>query len=491
MQRLTTCPRCGAAIGMRHPQVAQSGWAQLPARKDMAKLQFGNSFCQIEGTYVPVADMNLAADDGVYFAHHVLLWKDPQVNITTMSLKGGWKRLFAGLPLIMTQAQGPGHIAFSLDNPGELIALPLQPGQVVDVREHLFLAATSNVHYDWFPTQHLAQTSSGDETETHYPIGMYMDQFCARKTPGLLLLHAGGNVFVRHAGAGRAHSGQADRADFQGSRRCGCICISSVPNSMFSGWGYLEQPLCLAAAVGAGTGGDSVGVRAGGRRSPEPGELLQRDRAALVRKNRGQMPTPDMRINQRWLLTARPTGNAKEGDFTWDEGPADEPGEGRVVVRTIYLSLDPTNRVWMNDADSYLPAIVLGSVMRGVAIGVVEESRNSHFAVGDLVQGLLGWQRYAVSDGRGLAKLPRLPIPFTAYLGVLGHIGLTAYFGLLDVGRPRAGETLVVSAGAGAVGCAGGTDRQDQGLPGGRDCRVGRQVPVDAGRTGLRCGGEL
>ncbi len=102
---------------------------QLPGRKDMAKLQFGNSFCQIEGMYVPVADMNLSAEDSVYFTHHVLLWKDPQVNITTMSLAGAWKRMFAGMPLIMTQAQGPGHIAFSQDAPGELIALPLQPGQ--------------------------------------------------------------------------------------------------------------------------------------------------------------------------------------------------------------------------------------------------------------------------------------------------------------------------------------------------------------------------
>jgi uncharacterized protein (AIM24 family) len=166
----------------------------------MAKLQFGNSFCQIEGAYVPVADMNLAASDGVYFAHHVLLWKDSQVNITTMPMAGGWKRLFAGLPLIMTQATGPGHIAFSMDNPGELIAIPLQPGQVVDVREHLFLAATLNIRYGWFPTQIFLQTQSGNETETEYPVGMFMDQFGGAEAPGLLLLHAGGNVFFRNLG---------------------------------------------------------------------------------------------------------------------------------------------------------------------------------------------------------------------------------------------------------------------------------------------------
>jgi uncharacterized protein (AIM24 family)/RNA polymerase subunit RPABC4/transcription elongation factor Spt4 len=191
-----SCPRCGATLQVEGV-VARSGWGQLPGRKDMAKLQFGNSFCQIEGAYVPVADMKLAPEDSVYFTHHVLLWKDPAVNVTTLPLKGAWKRLFAGMPLIMTQAQGPGHIAFSKDDPGELIPVPLQPGQTLDVREHLFLAATSNVAYDWFQTGIWFKTKSDDETETHYPVGMFMDRFTAPQTPGLLLLHAGGNVFVR------------------------------------------------------------------------------------------------------------------------------------------------------------------------------------------------------------------------------------------------------------------------------------------------------
>ena len=140
--------------------------------------------CQIEGVYVPVADMKLAADDWVYFTHNVLLWKDPQVNISAMSLKGAWKRLMGGLPLIMTQAQGPGHIAFSQDGPGELIALPLQPGQSIDVREHLFLAATGNVHYDWFQTNIWFQTRNGNDTETHYPLGQVMDRFGSAQAPG-------------------------------------------------------------------------------------------------------------------------------------------------------------------------------------------------------------------------------------------------------------------------------------------------------------------
>lgn len=196
-----SCPRCGASL--RAPQLrTESGWRELPGRKDMAKLQFGDSFCQIEGFYVPVADVNLAASDGIYFTHHVLLWKDPQVNMTTMSLASGWKRMFAGLPLIMMQAHGPGRIAFSRDAPGEMIALPLQPGEEVDVREHLFLLATSNVAYDWFSTNIWYTTQSGDDKETHYPVGMFMDRFSAPQDPGLLLLHAAGNVFVRDLAPG-------------------------------------------------------------------------------------------------------------------------------------------------------------------------------------------------------------------------------------------------------------------------------------------------
>ncbi|HEV2687266.1 MAG TPA: AIM24 family protein [Bryobacteraceae bacterium] len=195
-----SCPRCGATLQAK-PISTESGWAKLPGRRDMAKLQFGDSFCQIEGLYVPVADVNLAGPDSVYFAHHVLLWKDPQVAVTTLPLSGGWKRMFAGLPLVMTQAHGPGHIAFSCDAPGEMIALPIQPGQTMDVREHLFMVATGNVAYDWFQTNIWYSTQNGNETETHYPVGMFMDRFSAPQAPGLLLLHAAGNVFVRELGA--------------------------------------------------------------------------------------------------------------------------------------------------------------------------------------------------------------------------------------------------------------------------------------------------
>jgi uncharacterized protein (AIM24 family) len=217
--------------------VAESGWAQLPARKDMAKLQFGNSFCQVEGLYVPVADMNLAPEDGIYFTHHVLLWKDPQVSVTTMPLAGGWNRIFAGMPLVMTQARGPGHIAFSRDLPGELIALPLQPGQAVDVREHLFLVATERVQYEWFQTGIWFRTSSGDETETHYPVGAFMDRFTSPTAPGLLLLHAGGNVFVRHLAPGQTILIKATALIFKDPTVQMALHFER-PATGFSGWGF-------------------------------------------------------------------------------------------------------------------------------------------------------------------------------------------------------------------------------------------------------------
>jgi uncharacterized protein (AIM24 family) len=199
-----SCPTCGAPTDIRD-QVSRSGWYELPAVPDMARLQFGRSYCQIEGTYVPVADFNLAGDDGVYFTHHVLLWKDPGVAVTTMGLRGAWTRMFAGLPLLMTQAHGPGHIAFSRDAPGEVVPVPLQPGMGVDVREHIFVVATSQVAYDWFNTGVWFRTKDGDDdAETHYPIGMYMDRFSAPSVPGLLLLHAAGNAFVRQLAPGES-----------------------------------------------------------------------------------------------------------------------------------------------------------------------------------------------------------------------------------------------------------------------------------------------
>ena len=158
------------------------------------------------------------------------------------------------------------------------------------------------------------------------------------------------------------------------------------------------------------------------------------------------------RINHQWRLAARPEGLIKETDFSWVEESVAELQDGQFLVRNLYLSLDPTMRMWAT-RDTYLPAVGIGEVMRGGTIGVIEESRNANFKVGDHVSGLLGWQDYAITDGKGVNVLPNLPgVPLTAHFGLFGHIGMTAYFGLLEIGQPKPGETLVVSAAAGAVG---------------------------------------
>jgi NADPH-dependent curcumin reductase CurA len=158
--------------------------------------------------------------------------------------------------------------------------------------------------------------------------------------------------------------------------------------------------------------------------------------------------------NRQWILKQRPVGEIKAGDLELVETPIPVPGEREILVRTLYLSLDPTNRIWMSDMDQYMPPVRLGEVMRGGTIGVVEQSNNPDLNPGDIVSGLAGWQEYSVAPGG--QKIPKGPQPLTASMSVLGMTGATAYFGLLDVGRPNAGETVVVSAAAGAVGSIAG-----------------------------------
>ena len=151
-------------------------------------------------------------------------------------------------------------------------------------------------------------------------------------------------------------------------------------------------------------------------------------------------------INHQWRLAVRPNGLIKESDFKWVENPIPEPEEGNVLIRNIYLSLDPASRGWVTDRKSYVPPVAIDEVMRAGGIGRIEKSNHPNFREGDIVQGMLGWQEYSVVDGRALTKLPNdSAVPLTAYLGLFGYIGLTAYFGLLDVGKPKQGETLVVS----------------------------------------------
>jgi NADPH-dependent curcumin reductase len=156
--------------------------------------------------------------------------------------------------------------------------------------------------------------------------------------------------------------------------------------------------------------------------------------------------------NRQWRLAARPVGTIGEANFTWHAEPLPELEDGQVRVRNIYLSLDPTNRIWAA-TDSYLPAVGIGDVMRGGAVGVVEESKNPAMAVGTVVMGLTGWQDYYTGGIDGLSAVHRIPgQSLTIYHGLFGAIGMTAFFGLLDIAKPKEGETLVVSAAAGAVG---------------------------------------
>jgi uncharacterized protein (AIM24 family) len=197
-----TCPNCGAPVDVRL-RVSESGWIELPPVRDLARIRFSRSTCQISGGYVPVAEMGLHDDDWVYFSHHVLLHTDPRVRLGNLPMRGGWQRMRAGMPLVMMTAQGPGHIAFSADAPGETLAVPLRAGQAVDVVEHRFLVATGNVEYLWENSNIWFTTKDGDDTEWHYPIGQTMDRFTAAGQHGLLLLHAPGNTFIRDLAPGQ------------------------------------------------------------------------------------------------------------------------------------------------------------------------------------------------------------------------------------------------------------------------------------------------
>jgi NADPH-dependent curcumin reductase CurA len=153
--------------------------------------------------------------------------------------------------------------------------------------------------------------------------------------------------------------------------------------------------------------------------------------------------------NRQWILKKRPVGDIKPGDLELVESPIPVPGPGEILVRTVYLSLDPTNRIWMSDMEQYMPPVELGEVMRGGTLSVVEQSNNPDFKPGDVVNTFTGWQEYAVVP---MAQKMPPGVPLPAYMSVLGATGATAYFGLLDLGKPQPGETVVVSAAAGAVG---------------------------------------
>ncbi|MGN6871057.1 MAG: NADP-dependent oxidoreductase [Solirubrobacteraceae bacterium] len=157
-------------------------------------------------------------------------------------------------------------------------------------------------------------------------------------------------------------------------------------------------------------------------------------------------------LNAQWRLAARPVGLPKPSDWEYVEEPAAEPGDGEFQVELEYVSLDPAMRGWMNEARSYVPPVGIGEVMRAGAIGRITDSRHPDFEAGQCVTGMFGVQRYAISDGRAVRPVDTSLAPAPVHLGVLGMTGLTAYFGLLDLGRPEPGQTVVVSGAAGAVG---------------------------------------
>jgi NADPH-dependent curcumin reductase len=159
-----------------------------------------------------------------------------------------------------------------------------------------------------------------------------------------------------------------------------------------------------------------------------------------------------MTHNHQFRLARRPIGLPKATDWSYVEEPLPSPGPGQVLIKILYLSLDPAMRGWMNEGKSYIAPVGIGDVMRALGVGRVVQSHNPELPVGAHVCGSLGVQRYAVSDGKGMSRVdPRLA-PLPVYLGTLGMPGMTAYFGLLDEGRPVPGQTVVVSGAAGAVG---------------------------------------
>lgn len=171
-------------------------------------------------------------------------------------------------------------------------------------------------------------------------------------------------------------------------------------------------------------------------------------------------------MNRQILLKSRPVGEPKESDFALVETPIPEPGEGEVLNRTVYLSLDPYMRGRMSDRASYAAPVELGSVMVGGGVSQLMQSNHPQFSAGDFVLGYDGWQAYGVSKGETLRKLDPKQAPISYALGITGMPGMTAYFALLDVGQPQSGETVVISAASGAVGSVAGQIAKIKG------CRV-------------------
>ena len=184
-----------------------------------------------------------------------------------------------------------------------------------------------------------------------------------------------------------------------------------------------------------------------------------------------------MTTNKQVRLASRPSGWVTADNFTLTEEAVPEVGQGQLLVRNLFMSVDPYMRGRMNKAKSYVPSFQIGEVLQAGVVGEVIASRNKDFAEGDFVNGMLGWENYSLSDGTGLHKVPKGPAPLSYHLGILGMPGMTAYVGLHTIGKAQPGETVFVSAASGAVGsvvgqlaklhgctvtgCAGADDKVD------------------------------
>ena len=171
--------------------------------------------------------------------------------------------------------------------------------------------------------------------------------------------------------------------------------------------------------------------------------------------------------NRQWILNCRPAGKLTGEEFLWNEAPIPRPSDGQVLIRTLWLSVDPAQRIWMV-RDSYKPAVPLGAVMQSFAVGQVIESRHPDFKPGEIVRGDFSWQDYVVTDGKGFGGVQKVApgTPPNLALSLFGVNGLTSYFGMIEIGKIKAGETVVVSGAAGATGSVAGQIAKIKG------CRV-------------------
>ena len=246
----------------------------------------------------------------------MLLWTEPQTRLANMPMRGAWNRKMAGMPLVMVEGRGPGHLALSDNHAGEVVALPMQHSQQIWVREHRFLCATGNIKYDWYPSDVWYETGQDcDDREMHYPMGQYGDVFGAQGAPGLLLLHAPGNTFIRDLQQGQTLLIQPSALLYRDvtvrmalhleyPRNMGLVLLAQP----------VELPQHLGPAVGSRPGRGAVGLPAarGHRGHPPP---LLRDDAPLVaagRSRRQRRPGVERgHVRQR----GRPVGLVKRGQL--------------------------------------------------------------------------------------------------------------------------------------------------------------------------------